>query len=209
MLVDADEEEREAWFRREVLPLEHFLLTRAKKYCRNSPYEPADLVNETFAKLVGLSGWRDVDNVQAFANRTLRNLSVSIIRHSKIVQFDAFADMDVFHAADEQPDALRIVEGRDDLRRVAKIISELPTQCRRVFTLKKIYELSHQEIADRLGLSVSTVEKHAIKALRLCQERLAAFDDLQTRVPNNGVEDVSRGNSGRSGNVGRSSFRIL
>ena len=52
----------------------------------------------------------------------------------------------------------------DGYRALADAIAELPTQCRRVFTLRKVYSLSPDEIAVRLGLSVSTVEKHLVKS---------------------------------------------
>lgn len=41
----------------------------------------------------------------------------------------------------------------------------LPEQCRKVFILKKIYDLSHKEIAERLGISVSTTNQYLAKAL--------------------------------------------
>jgi RNA polymerase sigma-70 factor (ECF subfamily) len=44
----------------------------------------------------------------------------------------------------------------------------LPTRCRQVFTLRKLYELSHREIADQLGISERTVEAQIDKAMRRC-----------------------------------------
>jgi RNA polymerase sigma factor (sigma-70 family) len=46
-------------------------------------------------------------------------------------------------------------------------IAELPPGCRRVLLLRVIERLSHQEIADRLGLARSSVEKHLLRAVRL------------------------------------------
>ncbi len=48
--------------------------------------------------------------------------------------------------------------------------ADCPTQCRRVFVLKKIYGLSQEEIAAELGIAQSTVEKHIAKGLLLCRE---------------------------------------
>jgi DNA-directed RNA polymerase specialized sigma24 family protein len=40
----------------------------------------------------------------------------------------------------------------------------LPTECRRVFTLRKVYGCSEREIADRLGIPEHAVERHLIQA---------------------------------------------
>jgi RNA polymerase sigma-70 factor (ECF subfamily) len=100
------------------------------------------------------------------------------------------SDLDSLGVADELPGADRTLEARDDLRLLARLIADLPPQCRRVFTLRKVYGLSHEEIAVRLGLSISTVEKHVIKGLRLCSERLA-------REPARGWRSTPRTGEGR------------
>jgi RNA polymerase sigma-70 factor (ECF subfamily) len=54
----------------------------------------------------------------------------------------------------------------------AEAISALPPQCRRVFLLRKVQGLSQKDVAQRLGLSVSTVEKHLATGLVKCSEYL-------------------------------------
>ena len=41
--------------------------------------------------------------------------------------------------------------------------------------MSRFEELKYQEIADRLGISIKTVENHMGKALRLLREKLADF----------------------------------
>jgi DNA-binding transcriptional ArsR family regulator len=41
-----------------------------------------------------------------------------------------------------------------------------------VFVLRKVYKLSHAEIAEVLGVSHSTIEKHVAKGLMRCREYL-------------------------------------
>jgi RNA polymerase sigma-70 factor (ECF subfamily) len=171
--VGGDEDERGLWFRREVIPLEPMLRAYARRFSDGSPAGVEDLVHETFAQLIGFAGWRGIDNVAAFAVRTLRNEAFKIARRSKIVSISVMSDLDSLGVADDLPGAERMLEARDELRLLARLIADLPPQCRRVFTLRKVYGLSHEEIAVRLGLSISTIEKHVIKGLRLCSERLA------------------------------------
>lgn len=47
------------------------------------------------------------------------------------------------------------------------IIDSLPEQCKKVFILSRKYELKNREIAERLGISLKTVEKHISKALSI------------------------------------------
>lgn len=52
------------------------------------------------------------------------------------------------------------------------IINSLPEQCRKVFLLSRKYELKNREIADQLGISLKTVEKHITKALSVLRSNL-------------------------------------
>jgi RNA polymerase sigma-70 factor (ECF subfamily) len=51
-------------------------------------------------------------------------------------------------------------------------IQELPAQCRAVFLLSRENQLSNKEVAERLNISVNTVEQHMRKALRILRASL-------------------------------------
>ena len=55
---------------------------------------------------------------------------------------------------------------------VGKAIGELPEQCRKVFEMSRYEGLKYREIADRLGISVNTVETHISKALKILRVTL-------------------------------------
>ena len=169
----SDSEEKRAWFRREVLPLEPALRLYAHRFCRNGPDEVEDLVNEVFARASAYEDWRRVDNAAAFMRRVLKNLALDAIRRSKIVSIQSLADFGAMDLVDEDAGPEAAVLARDELRRLQEVVSQLSPQARRVFTLKKVYGMSSAAIANELRLSVSTVEKHLTRALRICSERLA------------------------------------
>lgn len=60
-------------------------------------------------------------------------------------------------------------------RQLQEALRQLPEKCRAVFQLSRFEELKYQEIADKLGISLKTVEAHMGKALRLLRLRLADF----------------------------------
>ncbi|MGH8200295.1 MAG: RNA polymerase sigma factor [Steroidobacteraceae bacterium] len=58
-------------------------------------------------------------------------------------------------------------------------MDSLPPLCRRVFVLRKVYQLSHAEIAQVLGVSHSTIEKHVAKGLLRCRDQLRSAGLLE------------------------------
>jgi RNA polymerase sigma-70 factor (ECF subfamily) len=172
----SEQDERRAWFRREILPLEGEL----RAYIRRLTGDPAsaeDLLHDVFARIIAADSWREVDSPAGFAIRTARNVVYDQLRRQKVVAIDFVADVGALGLADDAADPETALVARDELKRLRAIVEALPTQQRRVFTLRKVYGLAPAEIAERLGLSVSTVEKHLVKAVRACAEALAREDD--------------------------------
>lgn len=64
----------------------------------------------------------------------------------------------------------------------------LSAQVKRVFLLKKVYDMSQRDIAELLQISESTVEKHVAKGLLQCAQFLArqqqpqGADDSQSNL---------------------------
>lgn len=70
--------------------------------------------------------------------------------------------------------ALKLPEtaARRRLRQLEGAVAELPERTRRIFVLNRLHGETYQEIADRLGVSVSTVQKHLMRALAHAMFRL-------------------------------------
>ena len=58
---------------------------------------------------------------------------------------------------------------------IQQAISTLPDRCEEVFRLSREDQLTYAEIADRMGISIKTVENQMSKALRLLREKLKEF----------------------------------
>lgn len=67
-------------------------------------------------------------------------------------------------------------ESDQRLRIMATALNELPAACREAFVLNKLHGLDHRSIAQRLGVSVSMVEKHVMRAMCHCRDRLREHD---------------------------------
>ncbi len=169
----SEDDQRRAWFRREILPLEPELHAFAERLARPGQTEAADLVNDVMVAMIRLENWRAIDCPGAYAKRVLRNLAVEAARRSKIVRFGGSSEEDVLALVDDAPNAEAVAMSRDELRRLQEAVSSMPEPMRRAFTLRKVYGLSPPQIAEQLGMSVSSIEKYLTKGLRFCSERLA------------------------------------
>lgn len=72
----------------------------------------------------------------------------------------------------------------EDIRQlviIAVSLNELPEARRQAFIMNKLEGRTHQEIAERLGISVSMVEKHVVGALLHCRKLLLADDEDGTK----------------------------
>jgi len=74
---------------------------------------------------------------------------------------------------EEAPEA--IIDGKLLEQKIQAVIERLPEKCREVFLLSRSSHLSHQAIAEKLNISVSTVEKHIVKALKIVREHIDSF----------------------------------
>jgi len=57
-------------------------------------------------------------------------------------------------------------------KKVEETIEKLPDRQRQTYLMSRKEGLSYREIADKLGVSVNTVENHMVKALRFLREKL-------------------------------------
>jgi RNA polymerase sigma-70 factor (ECF subfamily) len=136
-----------------------------------------DLVHDTLIRAITTHNWREVGRPWAFLRSIARNLLIDSLRRQKVVTIELTGEWDSNAFADETPGPEAELLARDELKRLAEAIAALPPQQRKVFTMRKVQGLNIPTIADRLGLSVSTVEKHLVRALRACADRLRGLDD--------------------------------
>ena len=180
-----DEKARLRWFAREVLPHEPDVRRWLAGRLRGITATDVDeVMQEAYARM-----WAaDLDailNARAYLFVTARHIIGELIRRSRIVSIELMADMESLNIVDEEVNAHRRLSGQQEIQRLHAIVAELPPQCRRAFQLKKFEELSQREIAARMGVAESTVEKHLARALRLISTAMKAAtggtEDLEVR----------------------------
>ena len=171
-----DRSEHVRWFAREVLPHEADVRRWLTRRVRGLPDCHVDeIVQETYARLWAVGAER-ILNPRAYFFVTARHVVGEVLRRSRVVSIETVADVEVLDIAHEDVGPERRLSGREEIERVRQVMAQLPPKCREAFELRKFGELSQREIAQRMQLSESTVEKHLVKALRLVMSALQESD---------------------------------
>ena len=123
-----------------------------------------DAVQEVFAKLAQRVGVAHIEKLDAYLFETAANVAIDHFRRS-VVRRTSLHDVyeDSVHTI-EQFSPERLHQGHQELSRLLKALNELPERTRHIFILARLEHFKHPEIAKRLGVSVSAVEKHMVKA---------------------------------------------
>lgn len=111
-------------------------------------------------------------SIASYLYRAVYNESLNFIRHSKVkYAYQADAVRTMSEAGNTSTNA----ETRELEQKIQVALSELPEQCRTIFQMSRFEDLKYREIADKLGLSVKTVENQMGKALKVLRHKLAEY----------------------------------
>lgn len=133
-----------------------------------------DIAQETFLRAFAAEADQDVRAPRAFLYRIARNLALNEKARLASTTTDYMEDSshpDVLGSSDQVTGEDQVYS-RQKMAIFAEAVSSLPAQCRHVFLLRKVHGLSQNEVAVRLGISPSTVEKHVASGLLRTAEYL-------------------------------------
>lgn len=101
-----------------------------------------------------------------------RNAAIDEVRHQAVSRTEAVAETGDLHVLDERSDVVETVSARQELEFLADALRDLPTRCRQVITLAKIYGFTEKQVAEKLGISENTVRTHVVRGMERCTEYL-------------------------------------
>lgn len=123
-----------------------------------------DLIQEAFLRLHAYCREHEVHQEEAFLVRTALNLSADKMRRDRIVVMESGVLEDLA-LVDPGPAPEEVYAARARLQRWKAGLEALSPRRREVFLLNRVEGCSFTQIAARLGISLSMVEKHAAKAI--------------------------------------------
>lgn len=148
---------------------------RLKRYLTRwlkRPEDIEDVIQESFLKVLEAGSKGEIHYSNAYLYRTAHNVALNMLSKKS---YHVMEYMEDFIGEDVLPDESSVeaeVSGQQRLEQFCKATAQLPEQCRKVLILRKVHGFSRQEAADRLGISISTVEKHLAKGLVRCTDYL-------------------------------------
>lgn len=159
------------WFAEHVQPHEPAL--RAYLHGFVAPSDIDDLVQETYARLLRARERGSIEHPRGLLFATARNAARDLHRRRTTANTFPITESVESRVFDDAPHAAETASRRQETDLLATAIAELPPRCREILVLRKFENLSHREIAERLGISVHTVEAQLTKALHRCEEFFA------------------------------------
>jgi len=133
-----------------------------------------EVVQNVFVKLWERSEALSISgSLPAYLYRAVYNESLNYLKHQKVRS--AYGQHVVHTMKNETEHGGKKLQLKELEGRLAEAMNDLPEQCRTIFQLSRFEELRYREIADRLGLSIKTVENQMGKALKILRVKLVDF----------------------------------
>ena len=128
-----------------------------------------DIVQSMFMKLWEKRSELDINtSIRSYLFRAVYNQCMNQLEH-KVIKTKHESFVKVEAGRDEQQPEVFPDELESNIR---KAVDALPPQCRLIFIMSRYEELKYSEIAERLGISVNTIQNQVSKALKLLREAL-------------------------------------
>ena len=138
-----------------------------------------DLAQESYLRVAGAGGEQIITHPRAFLFRTARNLALDHLRKMRTRIGTAEPLDEAIDLPCPQPSVERTLLDRQRIALFKQALETLPARCREVFLLHRVHHCKYGEIARRLGISESAVEKHIMRALSHCRTAMLKHDSEQ------------------------------
>ena len=135
-----------------------------------------DVVHDAYVRVLERSGEEPIEQPRAFLYRTALNLVIDGHRRNTLRQVEPLEVLDTEERF-FSPTPQVLMDHGQRLDRIQRALAERPAACRECFLLRKLDGLSHLEIAERLGVSRSVVEKNIVNAMKHCRIRIRQWDN--------------------------------
>ncbi len=145
-----------------------YLVVTAYQYVKDD-HQAKDMVQEIFCDVWQRRKDVVIENPKAYLRRAIVNKCLASIRkNSKISYEEEMVTLD--HSSKNLVD--EEVGFNEANQLIKKIVEGLPNRCQEIFKLSRFEQLSHKEIAERLNISVKTIENQMTKALKILRKEL-------------------------------------
>lgn len=146
------------------------LFRRVKRLLRRrgaSLEDAEDLVQEAVLRLhLYERAGNEIRSAEGFVVRTALNLAVDVARHAHAHLYDD-TPVENLTLVDARPRPDEVLAAEERLINMRDALDRVSVRTREVFFMHRLQGFSHAEIASRLGISKSTIEKHIATAVTI------------------------------------------
>ena len=154
-------------------------IIRRLRWRMGKAVDPDDVVQDAFLKLQAIPADTQIDNPRSYVFRVVDNLALDQIRRRK-TQARYFSSEEMRDTAADAPSPERITDYRQRLDRLAQAVDQLPPRQQEAFLMHKFDGLTHAEIAEKMSITKSAVEKLIMKALATCRNQMGDLLDRES-----------------------------
>ncbi|SFG29500.1 RNA polymerase sigma-70 factor, ECF subfamily [Novosphingobium sp. CF614] len=133
-----------------------------------------DMVQEVFVRLIRRGGTSALahENLSGYVFETASSVLKDRLRKHVTHRVEAHEPFDSDRHSDVDFSPEHVLLGKERLARATAVLLELPERTRVIFVLRRLEGMRFNEIAARLGISVSAVEKHMQRAVTHLMRRI-------------------------------------
>ncbi|MEE9272085.1 MAG: RNA polymerase sigma factor [Robiginitomaculum sp.] len=140
-----------------------------RRYTSNQ-HDIEDITQETILRALHAEKIKKIREPRAFIFGVAKNIARKHLEKKSRSLINFIEDFSEKEYISNETPVDDQVDARQRMMVFWEAVTTLPPQCQKVFVLKRVYGYSHKEIAKKLKISVSTVEKHAASGLKRCSE---------------------------------------
>ena len=131
-----------------------------------------DVAQETYLRAYIAEQSEEIEQPKAFLFRVAKNLALTSLakKSRRITDYIEEAGTAVVLGTAAGSD--QELEARQCLDLYCEAVAMLPEKCRQVLLFRKVHGLSHGDIGERMGLSISSVEKYLRQGILACQAHI-------------------------------------
>lgn len=166
--------EQARWYATQVQPHEPMLRAwlRSRFPAEN---DVDDILQDACIRVLAAHERVEMQSPKAFLYATARNLAFDRARRRRAEPTAAWAEDEVLALLDESDGIPETIVRNQELEFLTKAIQSLPDRCGQIFTLRKIYDMSQKDIAQKLGLSEHTVSAQLAIGVHKCTEYMRRY----------------------------------
>ncbi|WP_241127563.1 RNA polymerase sigma factor [Novosphingobium terrae] len=155
-------------FERQMAALRAFFGRRLR-----NPVDVDDAVQDVWLRSHRHLASGEIDNIPAYLFQTAQSVLTDRARRAATRQEARHETLEDFHHPVEWITPERVLMGEEAVERIIARLGDMPERTRDIFVLHRFENIGYGEIAMRMNISVSAVEKHMMKALRLLMDERA------------------------------------